>query len=193
MAKTNARIIPYQGKLPDIHPSVFLADGVVIVGDVTLAEDVNVWCNAVIRGDVNTIRIGARTNVQDNSTLHVTWNQYSLNIGADVTIGHGVTLHGCTIHDRVLIGMGAVVLDGAEVFPESLIAAGTLVRQHFEVPEGSLVAGVPGKIARRLNDEERRGIAESAQHYMHYVNEYRAHDDLGQAMDFDTYLRLRHG
>ena len=193
MENDSARIYPYLGKYPEIHPSVFLSDGVVIIGDVTLEEDVNIWFGAVLRGDVNTIHIGARTNVQDNSTLHVTWNQYALSIGADVTIGHGAILHGCTIKDRVLIGMGAKVLDGAIVHPESLIAAGTLVRQHFEVPEGSLVAGVPGRIVRRLGDDERSSISESARHYMHYVGEYRKHGDLGKGLNRDEYTRMRRG
>lgn len=181
-------IYPYKGRFPQIDPSVFLTDGVVIVGDVVLERDVNVWFNAVIRGDVNTIRIGARTNVQDNCTLHVTHDTYPLTIGADVTIGHGVTLHGCTLRDACLIGMGAVVLDGAVIESESLVAAGSLVRQNFTVPAGMLVGGVPARVLRPLTPDERRSIRESAEHYMAYVSVYREHGDMERGMDLKTFL-----
>ncbi len=184
-------IYPYEGIYPDIHPSVFMTDGVVILGDATLAEDVSVWFGTVIRGDVNSIRIGARTNVQDNCILHVTWKKYPLVIGADVTIGHGAILHGCTVRDRCLIGMGAKILDRAVIGSESLIAAGTLVREGFEVPEGSLVAGVPGKIVRQLSGEERAYIGQSAKNYMHYVGVYRQHGDHQKGIPFEEYLRRK--
>ena len=189
MASQHALIYPFQGRFPSIHPSVFLTAGVVVIGDVSIGEGSSVWFNTVIRGDVNTIRIGARSNVQDNSMLHVTWKQNSLSIGDDVTIGHSAVLHGCTVQDRVLIGMNATVLDGAVIEPECLIAAGTLVRMHQRIPEGSLVAGVPGKVVRRLSDEERAFILTSSEHYQHYVREFREHGDLDRGLSWPEYLR----
>ncbi len=161
------------GIMPKIDDSVFLREGARIIGDVVLEKDVSVWYNAVIRGDVNYIRVGERTNIQDNSVLHVTYKKYPLIIGADVTVGHGVIIHGCTVKDSVLIGMGAVLLDNCIVNSNSFIAAGTLVKEGFEVPEGVLVAGVPGKIIRDLKPEEVEKIRQSAKNYMMYVDNYR--------------------
>jgi len=166
-------ITPYKGIYPKIHDSVFMCDGSHIIGDVVLEENVSVWFNSVIRGDVNYIRIGARTNVQDNSTLHVTYKKYPLVIGADVTIGHNAIVHGCTVKDKVLIGMGAILLDNCVVNSNSLVAAGTLIKEGFEVPEGVLVAGVPGQIIRELRPEEIEKIAQSARNYLFYVENYR--------------------
>jgi carbonic anhydrase/acetyltransferase-like protein (isoleucine patch superfamily) len=166
-------IEPYLGISPTIHESVFICEGARIIGDVVLEKDVSVWYNTVIRGDVNYIRVGERTNIQDNSILHVTYKKYPLVIGADVTAGHGVILHGCTVKDSVLIGMGAILLDNCTVNSNSLIAAGTLVKEGFEVPEGVLVAGVPGKIIRDLSDVEIEKIRQSARNYMMYVGNYR--------------------
>ncbi len=182
------RIIPYKGRWPDIHPSVFIADGVVIVGDVVIEEEANIWFNTVIRGDVNSIRIGARSNVQDNSMLHVTWDKYSLTIGAGVTVGHSAVLHGCVIEDGSLIGMNATVLDGAVVGASSLVAAGSLVRQNMSIPAGSLVAGVPAKVVRALTGDESLQISRSADHYAGYVEEYRTHADMEHGMSFREYL-----
>ena len=165
-------IIPYSGKHPKIHESVFLADGVRIIGDVLICENSSVWFNTVIRGDVCPIRIGERTNVQDNVTLHVTHDTGPLNIGANVTIGHGAVVHACTIEDCVLIGMGAVLLDNCVVEPWSIVAAGALVRQGFRVPSGMMVAGVPAKVIRPVTEKERAGIAESAENYIRYIAGY---------------------
>ena len=161
------------GITPTIHESVFICEGARIIGDVVLEKDVSVWYNTVIRGDVNYIRVGERTNIQDNSILHVTYKKYPLIIGADVTAGHGVILHGCTVKDSVLIGMGAILLDNCTVNSNSLIAAGTLIKEGFEVPEGVLIAGVPGKIIRDLSGEEIEKIRQSARNYMMYVDNYR--------------------
>jgi gamma-carbonic anhydrase len=166
-------ILPYNGIEPKIHESVFICEGVHIIGDVEIGKDSSIWFNTVIRGDVNFIRIGERTNVQDLSMLHVTYKKYPLIIGNDVTIGHSVTLHGCTIKDLVLIGMGAVLLDNCVINSNSFIAAGTLVRENFEVPEGVLIAGVPGKIIRDLTNEEIAKIKRGADNYLMYVNNYR--------------------
>lgn len=166
-------ILPFNGKTPKIDESVFLCDGVQIIGDVEIGKESSVWFNSVIRGDVNFIRIGERTNIQDLSMLHVTYKKYPLIIGSDVTVGHSVTLHGCTVKDSVLIGMGAVLLDNCVVNSNSFVAAGTLVKEKFVVPEGVLVAGVPGKIIRELTTKEIEKIGRSARNYLIYVENYR--------------------
>jgi len=166
-------ILPYLGTYPKIDESVFICEGVQIIGDVVLAKDVNVWFNSVIRGDVNYIRIGERTNIQDGCLLHVTYKKYPLNIGKDVSIGHGAILHGCTVKDYVLIGMGAKLLDNCTVNSNSLIAAGALVKENFVVPEGVLVAGLPGKIIRDLTEEEIQMVKERSRSYLTYVNNYK--------------------
>ncbi|MDP2302973.1 MAG: gamma carbonic anhydrase family protein [Ignavibacteria bacterium] len=163
------KLFPYLGKLPKIAESVFLASGSKIIGDVTIGEDSSVWYNTVIRGDVHYITIGNMTNIQDCSMLHVTNNMYPLIIGDKVTIGHSVTLHGCTLEDLCLIGMGAVILDGAIVKKNSLVAAGTVVKPGFIVPSGTLVAGVPGKIVRELNEKEILDFEASANRYKKYT------------------------
>ena len=166
-------ILSYRGKSPRIHQSVYVAEGAQIIGDVEIGPESSVWFNTVVRGDVHYIRIGERTNVQDNCVLHVTHEQYPLTIGSNVTVGHGAILHAATILDCCLIGMGATVLDDARVGPYAIIAAGSLVPQHFEVPEGVLVAGVPARVKRVITDEERRQIMQSAQNYIDYVRAYR--------------------
>jgi len=184
-------IFPYEGRYPEIHPSAFITDDVVIVGDVHIAEDVSIWFGTVIRGDVNRVTIGARSNIQDNCTLHETWKKYPLIIGADVTVGHGAILHACTIGDACLIGMGAKVLDNSLIGRESLVAAGAVVREGFEVPEGSLVAGVPAKGVRALREEERERLRTSAKNYLHYVSQYRAHRDLEHGLDLHSYFEYK--
>lgn len=166
--------MPFEGISPRIHPSAFIASGARIIGDVAIGELASIWFNVVLRGDVHFIRIGRRTNIQDLTMCHVTHRRFPLVIGDDVTVGHSAVLHGATIGDRVLIGMGATVLDNAAIGAESLIAAGTLVREGFNVPAGTLVAGVPGKIIRDLTDVERTNIAEGATNYESYVARYRA-------------------
>lgn len=169
----NASIITYKGITPKIHESAFLCEGVRILGDVEIGKDCSVWYNSVIRGDVHYIRIGEGTNVQDLSMLHVTNNRFALNIGSYVTVGHSVTLHGCSIRDRCLIGIGATVLDNAVVNSNSLVGAGSLVKENFEVPEGVLVAGVPAKIIRDLTDDELKWVSTNAENYVGYTKEYR--------------------
>lgn len=166
--KEEKKLIPYLDFYPKIHSSVFLAEGVKIIGDVVIDEDASVWYNSVIRGDVNYIRIGKMTNIQDLCMLHVTNQTYPLNIGNKVTIGHSVTLHGCTIKDLALIGMGAVILDGAIIEENSMVAAGAVITPKFVVPSGKLVAGVPGKIIRDLTEEELKDLKESAFRYKKY-------------------------
>lgn len=163
------KLFPYHDSFPKIEATVFLASGVKIIGDVEIGKNSNVWYNSVIRGDVNYIKIGERTNVQDCSMLHVTNGKYPLNIGSEVTIGHSVTLHGCTLQDLCLIGMGAIVLDGAIVEKNSIVAAGSVVKQNFIVPSRKLVAGVPAKVVRDLTEAEINDFEKSAERYVKYT------------------------
>jgi carbonic anhydrase/acetyltransferase-like protein (isoleucine patch superfamily) len=165
-------IISFRGISPKIHESVFIAEGAQIIGDVEIGKHNSVWFNTVVRGDVNYIRIGERTNVQDNCVLHVAHEKYPLTVGSHVTIGHGAILHAARIHDYCLIRMGATVLDHAKIGPYAIIAAGSLVPQHLEVPEGVLVAGVPARLKRGITGEERRQIEQSAQNYVDYIRAY---------------------
>jgi carbonic anhydrase/acetyltransferase-like protein (isoleucine patch superfamily) len=165
-------LIKVGDKAPRIHPSVFLAEGVMVIGDVEIGEKSSVWFNTVLRGDINAIRIGDRANIQDLCAFHVT-NRNEVQIGSDVTIGHGAIVHGATVEDSCLIGMGATLLDGVRVGAHSLVAAGSLVREGFEIPEGMLVAGVPATVKRSLTKEEREAIARSANNYVQYVQLYR--------------------
>lgn len=169
----NGNIFTFKGITPKIHPSVFICDGVKIIGDVEIEEDTNIWYNTVIRGDVNYIRIGKRNSIQDLSMLHVTVNTHPLIIGSDITIAHSVTLHGCTLKDNCFIGMGAVVLDGAVINSNSMIAAGCLIKEGFIVPEGVLMAGVPGKIVRDLTENDIEKMKTNVKNYLGYVQDYR--------------------
>jgi carbonic anhydrase/acetyltransferase-like protein (isoleucine patch superfamily) len=166
-------ILPYRGVWPRLHESVFVAEGARIIGDVEIGADSSVWFNAVVRGDVCPIRIGERTNVQDNVTLHVTHDTGPLSIGSRVTIGHNAVLHACTVQDETLIGMGAILLDGCVIEPRVLVAAGSLVRQGFVAPSGMLVAGVPAAVKRPLTEDELRNVLESPDNYARYVAAYR--------------------
>lgn len=166
-------ILPFQGIFPNIHPTAFIVESAQIIGDVEIGEDSSVWFGSVVRGDVNTIRIGKRTNVQDGSLLHVTRYTHPLRLGDDITLGHGVMLHGCTVKDRCLIGMRAIVLDGAEIGEESIVGAGALVLEGAVIPPRSLAVGVPARIAKKLTEGEIQGILESAQHYLEYITMYR--------------------
>ncbi len=166
-------VLPFRGIHPQIHETVFLADGSRVIGDVQIGADSSVWFNAVVRGDVCPIRIGTRTNVQDNVTLHVTHDTGPLNIGSSVTIGHGAMVHACTVQDNVLIGMGAILLDHCVVESFAVVAAGSLVAQGFRVPSGMLVAGVPARVIRPISEKERATIMESPGNYLRYASYYR--------------------
>jgi carbonic anhydrase/acetyltransferase-like protein (isoleucine patch superfamily) len=166
-------VIPFGGVTPKIDSSAFVAEGACIIGNVELARDTSVWFNAVLRGDINAIRIGERSNIQDGCIFHVT-NELAVEIGRDVTVGHGAIVHGCRIDDGALIGMGAVVLDRAHVGTQALVAAGAVVREGFEVPPGTLVGGVPAKVLRALTDAEKSALLESAAHYMDYAAAFRS-------------------
>lgn len=161
---------------PDLHESVWLAPGSVIVGDVTIGEQSSVWYNAVVRGDSNRVRIGARTNVQDGVVIHTQrgGDAGAAIIGDDVSIGHNAVVHGATIADGCLIGMNSTVLSGAVIGAGSLVAAGALVPQGAVIPPHSLVAGIPGRVIRELRDEDRRGVRENAEIYAAYTDNHRA-------------------
>ena len=175
-------ILPYNNISPKIGNNVFIAPNATIIGDVDISDDASVWFNSVIRGDVHRIRIGPKTNIQDLCMCHCTLNKWPLLIGAGVTIGHSVVVHGCVIKDYCLIGLGARILDGAQVGPYALVAAGAVVREGFVVPEYSLVAGVPAVVKRRLTDQEIENLTASATRYVDYKNTYLAagvqHPDL---------------
>jgi len=160
------------GKSPRVHPSVFVADGAFVIGEVELAQDASVWFHAVLRGDINSIVVGARTNIQDGCIFHVT-NTSGVRVGSDVTVGHGAVVHGCTIGDGSLIGMRAVVLDAARVGEGSLVAAGAVVLEGMVIPPGTLAAGVPARIIRALTTEEQKKLLESAAHYVDYAMAFR--------------------
>ena len=172
-AVETGKLYSFDGKTPKVHESVFLAAGARVIGDVELEENVSVWFNAVVRGDVERVRIGKNTNIQDNVTVHVTHFSNPTLVGESVTIGHGAVLHGCTVKDRALIGMKAVVLDRAVIGEESLVAAGSVVLGGMVVPPGMLVAGIPAKVVRPLNEEERAMVREGAVNYRMYVQHYR--------------------
>jgi gamma-carbonic anhydrase len=163
----------YQGIDPVIDPSVFIAEGAHIIGDVTIGRDSSIWYNAVVRGDVNYIRIGDRTNIQDNAVLHVTHKKFPLIVGSDVTVGHGAVLHAAVICDFCLVGMNATILDDAKIGPYALIAAGAVVLGGTVIPEGMLAGGIPARVLRPLTDEEKQGLRQSALNYVGYVAEYR--------------------
>lgn len=163
------KLFSYLDLFPELHPTVFLASGVKIIGDVKIGENSSVWYNTVIRGDVHYVKIGEMTNIQDCSMLHVTNGKYPLSIGNKVTIGHSVKLHGCTLQDLCFIGIGAIILDGAVIETNSMVAAGAVVKPNFIVPSGKLVAGVPAKIVRNLTDEEFTDLEKSAIRYKKYT------------------------
>ena len=168
-----ADIRPYQGKFPQIAASAYIDRAAVVIGDVVIGEDSSVWPMCVVRGDVNHIRIGNRTNIQDGCVLHVMKDEYPLILGDEVTVGHSVTLHGCTIESHVLIGMGAIILNGATVGAGSIIAAGTLITERTVIAPGSLVMGSPGKIKRALTPIDQHSIEAYAKRYVEYKNLYK--------------------
>ena len=163
----------YGGRRPQIAASAYIDEVATIIGDVQIGEDSSVWPGVVIRGDVHYIRIGERTNVQDGSVLHVMRDEHPLVLGDNVTIGHGVILHGCAIESRCLIGMGSIILNGARIGTGSIVAAGTLVTEGAIVPPGSLFMGHPGKLRRALTDADQLSIDDYAARYVEYKESYR--------------------
>lgn len=170
-------ILDFEGKTPKIGKDVFVADSARVIGDVKLDDEASIWYGAVLRGDIGSIIIGKRSNIQDNSVLHITPPEYPVVIGNDVTVGHGVILHGCTIGSRSLIGMGAVVLDGVEIGEESIVAAGAVVPPGKKFPSRSLIMGVPAKVVRKIEDKEVEAILKNAEEYVklskRHLNQYK--------------------
>ena len=167
-------IAAYAGKTPALDPTAFVVASATVIGDVVVGADSSIWFGAVVRGDIEAIRIGARSNVQDNATLHVVGGKFGTTLGDGVTVGHNAIVHGCVVEDGALIGMGAIVLDGAVVGAESLIGAGAVVPPGSRIPARSLVLGSPGKVVRALSAEEIDRIATSASNYVLYAKRYRA-------------------
>jgi carbonic anhydrase/acetyltransferase-like protein (isoleucine patch superfamily) len=169
-----ALVRPFAGKSPRVHESAYMMGDVVVIGDVELGPESSLWFGTVVRGDVNSIRIGARTNVQDYSVIHVTSRTHSTSVGDEVTIGHRVTLHGCTVKDRCLVGIGAIVMDGAVVGEESIVGAGALVPPGMVVPPRKLAVGSPARVKRDLTPEELAHLGRSAANYVSYARQYVA-------------------
>ena len=172
MESSQQSLIPFQGITPELGREVLIAAGARVIGDVKLGDEASVWFNTVIRGDVHHIRIGARSNIQDNTVVHVTHQVAPTLIGDDVTIGHGALVHACTIGNRVLIGMGAIVLDQAVIPDECVVAAGALIPPGKTYPSGSLLVGSPAKVARELSEVERADLLRSANHYVKLSKSY---------------------
>ena len=166
----------YLGKHPRIGSGVFLAETCAVIGDVVIGDQSSVWYSTVLRGDVMTIRIGARTSIQDGTVVHVTSEQFGTTVGDDVTVGHGVILHGCIVEDFCLIGMGATVLDGARIGHGSFVGAGALVTPGTDIPPDSLVLGMPARVVRPVNPKEREQIEYAAGHYVEQARRYLAGD-----------------
>lgn len=166
-------VFSFEGKSPVLGDGAWVAPNAQVMGDVELGEGANIWYGAVLRGDVHQIRIGARTNIQDLSVVHITSNEFGTYIGDDVTVGHRAILHGCTVERGSLIGLGAIILDGAHIGEFSLIGAGALISPGKKIPPRSVVLGSPGRIVRQVSDEEVEGFLLSAKHYVELAERHR--------------------
>jgi len=168
-----ALIKPVKGIFPKFGNNCFLAENSTVVGDVVMGDDCSVWFNAVVRGDVHYIRMGNKVNVQDGAIIHCTYQKHPTNIGNNVSIGHNALVHGCTVHDNVLIGMGAIVMDNCEIGSNSVIAAGSVVLENTKVEPGSVWAGVPARKVKDINPELQKGeIERIANNYLMYAGWY---------------------
>lgn len=167
-------IAPFGEHAPVIDPTAYVPEAAVVIGDVVIGPESSLWFHTVVRGDIHPIRIGARSNVQDNATIHVVGGRYGTVLGNDVTVGHNAILHGCTVEDGALIGMGAVVLDAVVIGTGSLVGAGALVTPGTVIPPGSLVLGSPAKRVRDVNETERELLRTSAANYVDLARRYRA-------------------
>lgn len=166
-------IKPFSDKHPQIHETAFVADDAIIIGDVEIGEQASIWFGSIIRGDVNHIRIGARTNIQDASVIHVSSKTHPTILEDEITVGHRVTLHGCHIETGCLIGIGSIILDGVRVGRNSLVAAGSLITPNTQIPPDSLVMGSPAKVKRPLTDEELADLPRFWKNYVALLSEYK--------------------
>jgi len=164
----------YQGITPKVADTCYIDQSAQVIGDVVLGEHSSIWMNAVLRGDVHAIRVGHYSNIQDCSVLHGMKEKWGVYVGDYVTVGHSVTLHGCTIEDRCLIGMGSIILNGARIGSGSIIAAGTLIPEETIVQPGSLWMGSPGKLHRKLEEKDEETILTYSRNYVRYSKSYRA-------------------
>ncbi len=167
-----ASLIEFKGKKPILGERVFIAEGAKVIGDVEIGDDSSVFYNAVIRADLAEIRIGKRTNIQDNVTVHLSTG-VGVHVGDDVTVGHNAILHACDVDNHVLIGMGAILMDGAHIKSDCVVAAGAVVTQNKEFPERSLIVGAPAHVVRELTEDEIRKFHENAEHYLVIKDELR--------------------
>ena len=172
MDTESAHILPFRNIWPRFAPSAYVAPGASVIGDVEMAEQASLWFGGVIRGDVNYVRVGSRSNIQDGSVVHLECEQGTY-VGQYVTVGHKAILHACTIDDEVLVGMGAIVMDGARIGARSIIGAGALVTMGTEVPPGSLVLGSPAKIVKNLTEDEQKSLKKWADNYVDLSRRYR--------------------
>jgi carbonic anhydrase/acetyltransferase-like protein (isoleucine patch superfamily) len=166
-------IVNFRGIAPKIEPTALVHESAQVIGNVQIGEQSSVWFGAVLRGDVNAITIGKRSNIQDNCTIHVDEGKFPTIIGDEVTVGHNAILHGCKVHDRVIIGMGAIVLDGAEIGEDSIVGAGALIPEGTRVPPKTLFLGLPAKQKRLLTDRDLVMIRDSARHYVEQIKNWR--------------------
>ena len=162
----------FRDKDPQVHPSAFVADDAVVIGDVVIGEEASVWFGSILRGDVNYIRIGDRTNIQDACVIHVSSKDHPTILEHDITVGHRVTLHGCYVEAGCLIGIGSIILDGARIGRNSLVAAGSLVTPGTVIPEGSMVMGAPAKVKRQLTPDELDSLSRSWRNYVELSRQY---------------------
>jgi len=170
-------ILKHQGEAPKIHDESYIAPNATIIGRVTIKEKASIWYNVVLRGDYNSIEIGKFTNIQDNSVLHIS-HKYPTILGDYITVGHNAIVHACTVGDNCLIGMGSIILDGAQIGANTIIGAGAMVTSEKEIPSGVLVLGSPGKVVRNLTDEEIQGIKDSALKYGDYGQEHQSNKEV---------------
>tara|TARA_B110000438_G_scaffold278675_1_gene302456 strand:+ start:300 stop:818 length:519 start_codon:yes stop_codon:yes gene_type:complete len=157
---------------PKISRNVYISETAIVIGDVTIGDYVNIWFGSVVRGDMHFIKIGSRTNIQDNSVIHVTTKESPTKIGSGVTIGHGAIIHGCTIENDCLIGMGAIIMDNVVIGSGSLVAAGALITPGTEIPKNSVVIGSPAKVIRKVSIDERKMILDRPQEYIDLASKY---------------------
>ena len=167
-------IKPFGNTNPKIHQSAFITDDAIVIGDVEIGEDASIWFGSIVRGDVNYIRIGARTNIQDSTVIHVSSKTHSTVLEEEITVGHRVTLHGCYVERGSLIGIGSIILDGARIGKQSLVAAGSLVTPGTVIPPRSLVMGAPAKVKRLLTPDELQKLDLSWQNYVELARRYRS-------------------